>query len=99
MRGYLPQNRSPPRRQAASVRPRRRRPKRRFRWCFILVPLLILFVMWVAKGIEPALSWDEAMDALGVRNRERWTQLATLGALVTAGVAILRVLRGPTKAE
>ena len=76
------------------VRPRRRPRKKRLRgrWYLLLVPLLVLLAMWLAQGLEPARSWDEVMDSLGVRNRELYTQLMTLSVLIVAGLAVLRIL-------
>ena len=100
MQRYPMQRRSPPRQRVVYVKPRRhRRPKRPFRWYVVLIPLLILFVMWLAEGLRPALSWNDFMDVLGIRQRERWSQLAALGVIICATLAILRVLRGKRRNE
>ena len=82
---------SPPQQQI----PGRRRTRRRcFHWFLVLVPLVILFFMWLAQGIEPSLHWTQLLDLLGVKNRDRYTRLFTLGCIATAFVAILRILKG-----
>lgn len=85
----------PSRPRVVYVRPRRRPRKRRLRgrWYLLLVPLLILSAMWLAQGLEPARSWNEVMISFGVRDRERYTQLATLGVLIVAALAVWRVLQ------
>jgi len=72
-------------------RPRARR--RRFRWFLVLAPLVVLGFMWIAQGIEPSLQWSQLLDLLGVKNRDRYTRLFTLGCVATAFVAILRILK------
>ena len=72
---------------------------RRFRWYLITVPLAIWFLLWLSRGIQPSLSWDQVMDNLQVSNRERFTQFVVLGVLVTAGVIVLRILRGPREED
>jgi len=75
------------------------RPRRHFRWGWVLVPMAILAMAWMVSRIEPAGTWKDVMDYVGVQNRKRYTQLAVL-CLVGVGVAIIvRVLQGPTNAE
>lgn len=74
---------------------RRRRPQWHFKWHLLLVPAVIGLLLWMAQGLRPAFTWDDVMSALHVRNQSRYTELAVLGALITAAVAIMRVLRGP----
>ena len=81
------------------IRPRKPKPKRRFRWAFVLVPAAVLLVLWIISGIEPAGSWDDVMDFLKVRNRERYTLLACLGLVIVAIAAIARIMRGPDQDE
>ena len=75
-------------------KPQRRRP-RPFRWYFLALPLLVFVAGWIAQGIQPACTWDEVMDQLDIRDRAAFTQMAALGVLVTSGLALLRVSRGP----
>ena len=94
MRHFMMPSQRPQSQQPIVIRPAKRRTKRRFRWYLLFVPLVILFAVWLAQGIQPAFSWDDVMDHLNVRDRQRYTQLAVLGVLITTAVAILRVLRG-----
>lgn len=71
-----------------------RRHRRKFRWFLLTIPLAVLAAQWLAQGLEPAFTWDDVLDALRVRDRTKVTMLATLGVLVTAAVAIVRVVRG-----
>jgi len=79
-----------------SIRPRSSRkpkPKWRFRWAFVLVPAAVFLALWIISGIEPAGTWDDLMDFMKVRNRQRYTLLACLGLVIVAIVATARVLR------
>ena len=69
--------------------------KRGFRWPLLVVPLVLLISMWVYREVHFACGWEDLMEAVHVlpQNYERYTQLAVLGVLVTAVVAIYRVLR------
>jgi hypothetical protein len=64
-----------------------------FRWSIVLVIAAAALAAWLVKGIDPARSWEEFMDAIGVENKVRYTQLAILGMVVVAIVAVARVLR------
>ena len=81
----------PPNQQLRTRRVRRRR--RRFRWYLLWVPLVLLAWGWTSQGVDPAVSWDAVMSALGVRNRAGLTQLTTLGVIICAALAIVRVIR------
>ena len=81
------------------VRPRRPKLKWRFRWAWVWVPAAALLTLWVIHGIEPAGSWDDLMDFMNVHQRNRYTQLAVLGLVTVAIVAIARVLKPPSDEE
>ena len=65
---------------------------------FVLVPAGILLLCWIIKGIEPAGTWEEVMDFLDIKNRERYTMLFCLGLVVVAIIAIARILK-PSRDE
>ncbi|MBN2560185.1 MAG: hypothetical protein JXQ75_04580 [Phycisphaerae bacterium] len=88
------QRRVPDAQRVVFMRPAAGAPRRAFRWWMVLVPLFLLFVIWVGRGIEPAMSFDAAAKVCGVSNREKLAQLATLGVLICAGLAVLRVWFG-----
>ena len=69
-------------------------PKKPFRWWLILVPLVLLFCIWLGHGLRPSFRFEDVMDALGVpmRSHESYTQLAVLGVVVAAAAAICRIL-------
>jgi len=67
--------------------------KRRFRWILIWLPAVIGLLYWIGSSISPSGSWEELMDVLGIRNRERYGQLAILGVLICCVCGIARVLR------
>ncbi len=74
------------------VRPPRRRRRRRFRWGLILVPAALLTAMWLASHITIGFSWDDLLHSWGIKNTDRFTNLAALAVVITAIVAIARVL-------
>ena len=84
---------SQPSQPAISVRQKKRPLHKRFRWYLLLVPLTLLVAMWFAEGLEPALSWNQFMNVIGIRNRELYTKLAVLCVLATALIAVVRILR------
>jgi hypothetical protein len=73
------------------VRPQKKR--RHFRLALVAAPATILLAMWVASGIRIGFSWDHLLTAWGIRHRERFSQLACLGLICVAVVAIARILR------
>jgi len=84
-----------PQQQPVIVPPRRpkRRVRFRFRWKWVLIPAAVLILAYLAGGIEVGFTFDDIMDVLKVKDRTRYRQLVTLGLVVTAIVAVLRVLR------
>ena len=64
-----------------------------FRWGIVLVIVAAALAAWLVKGIDPAGSWEEFVDAIGIEKKVRYTQLAILGMVVVAIVSIARVLR------
>jgi len=83
----------PPGQPIVHVPPRRRRPRRRFRWWLVGVPLIVLIAMWFGQGISPAITWDEVVrDTLRLRHAERCTELVTFAVILIAILLILRVL-------
>lgn len=95
----LPQRNNQQFQQPMVVRPRRKKPKWRFRWEILWIMLAIVFGTWLLSGIEPAATWEDIMDdALNVRDTDRYSRLAILGVLACGICAIVRVLR-PKKDE
>ena len=72
---------------------RRQRRRKRFRWELVLIPLAIFLFAWIYRGIEPAGTWDDMIDFLRVRSRERYTMLGCLGIVIVATCSILKALR------
>jgi len=61
-----------------------------FKWEWVWVPAACLIVFWCLSVVQPACRWD---DVLGlVANGSEYSRLAILGVLVTAVVAVARVL-------
>jgi Ni/Fe-hydrogenase subunit HybB-like protein len=71
----------------------RPRKKARFKWGIVIVPAVLLLAYWVGANIAVGVSWNSVMGALHVHNRQRYTQLACLGLVCVAVVAIARILR------
>lgn len=70
------------------------RPQRwRFRWEIAAVVLALMAALWILRGIEPSFAWEDVMDALHVRHRERYTQLAVLGLTLVGIVLVYRICR------
>jgi len=65
----------------------------RFRWEWILVPLMCLVMAWILSVATCSFEWPDITDALHVRSGE-YGKLAILGLLLIAIVAIVRVFRG-----
>ena len=66
---------------------------KRFKWLLVLIPLVIIAGLWLSKGMEPAQTWDQFMTRIGIKNRERYTELAVIGVLCVGVVAVIKVLR------
>ena len=87
----LPINyRQPLNRPTAHFQPRR--PRFRFRPALILVPLSLIFAAWVLNRIRPVIGWDDIMDLLGIRNRQRASMVIVLGLTLLAILLIKRIL-------
>ena len=81
------------RRQPVVVQPRRRRIRRRFKWAWITVPVVVLGMIYLISGVDLAFSWSDVMGLLGVENEKRYTLLAVLGLITVGVVAVVAVLR------
>jgi hypothetical protein len=86
-----------PLQQAAQVPPPQpvRRRRTRIKGWILGVPLLLAVFFWLYRSVDVAVSWEDIMDRLGVRDRERYTRLAILGITICCLCAIARVLRRP----
>ena len=83
-----------PRRRVV-MRPRTPRKRYRFRWGIIWGLLALLVAAWLLQNItcEPSVTWEGVMDALRIKNRERYTQLACWGIALCGVAAVVRILR------
>ncbi len=63
-----------------------------FRWEWVLVPLACLTVFWFLSASAPACHWDEVLSFANAKNGAEYSKLAILGCVVTAIVAVARVL-------
>jgi len=84
------------------LRPTPRRRKRKFKWFLVTVALTLLFFAWLSESLTPAVSWEWAMNTLlhvPERSRERCTEMAFLGAMVTTFVAIVKHITDPDEEE
>ena len=79
--------------QQAYRRRRKQASRRKFNWAFVLVPAAVLILLWIISGIEPAGNWEEVMDFLNVKNRERYTLIMCLCLVCVAIVWIARIFR------
>ncbi len=69
------------------------KPRRHARLTWLVVVGVILFAMYLANGMSPVFSWEGLLQAWGIRNKERFTMLATLGVIGCAMCLLYRVLR------
>jgi hypothetical protein len=83
-------NRQTGRQPMVYLRPRK--PRFRFRSSLVLVPLALLLAAWVLNRIDPAISWDNILFMLGVRNRQRASMLIVLALTLLAILLIKRIL-------
>lgn len=67
-------------------------PAKPFRLELVILPVCCVAAMWLAQGMEPAVTWNEVMDRLRIENREEFTDLAVFGLLMIAVTAISRVV-------
>ena len=82
------------------VKPRRRpQRKKHFRFELLIIPATILFLIWFVSGIEPAGTWEDFLDYIGVPNKPRFSGLACLGLMIVAILAIARVFRDSREKE
>ena len=63
----------------------------RFRWSIAAVAALALVTVWIADAVTPSFDWQDILEGLGIRDRNRCTQLAVLCVLATAAALIVRV--------
>lgn len=92
----MPQSPMQPK-NAVVMRPKKIR--KRFRWSLIAVPAAIVMCLWLASGINVGFAWVDVENALHVHNRTRYTQLACLGLVAVAIVAVARILRKDSQGE
>lgn len=88
-----------PRPEAMIRRPRRRRKKWHPHWEILWIALAVAACVWLVNSVEPGITWDEVMDWLNVRDRERYSQLCVLGILLVAVCLVWRILRGGGEEE
>lgn len=83
--------------QPAMVQHREPKRKKHFRWGIIVIPLMILPIVWFINGIEPAGTWEDFLDYIGIDNNVRFSMFACLGLAIVAIVAVARILRDSKK--
>jgi hypothetical protein len=69
-----------------------RPPQYRLSWSRILVPLVFVLALWWAWNADLAALWDRVLDALHVRQRDRYTSLALFGAGLVGLLLIVKAL-------
>ena len=81
-------------RRVVMVQPRKRRKRWRPNWAILWVIVALLGITWLLHHIEPAVTWEDVMDYLHVHNRERYSQLAVLGIILTAICFAWQIAKG-----
>ena len=79
------------------TRPRKPKLKKRFRWEIIVFPATALLLIWFLKGIEPAGTWEEFLDFIGIHDKGRFRRFMCLGLIVVCIVSIARILHDNKK--
>jgi len=77
------------------VMPQPPAPRRRFRWSIIVLPGVVLVAIYLVRAIAAALSafsWNDCLDALGIRNKPAFSSLASLICVCLAIVALAKIL-------
>ena len=69
-----------------------RPPRYRLNWDRILIPLLFVLALWWVGNLDLAGMWDRVLDALRVKHRERYTDLALFGAGLVGLLIIVKAL-------
>ncbi len=95
--GPVPPQFRPP--QQAYRRRRKQARRRKFNWAIVLVPAAVLILLWIISGIEPSGTWDDVMDFLNVKSREKYTLLMCLCLVCVAIIWIARIFRKDSKDE
>ncbi len=72
-------------------------PKRRFRMGWVLVPLALVVMAYMLSNAGSSLGWNQIMDLLQVRDRQRYTMLFHLCLTITVIVAAVRILGSKEK--
>lgn len=64
------------------------------RWSILIILGVILSCMWLTQALQPAFSWPQFLDAIKVKNHDRYSQLASLGVIATSTLMIARISLG-----
>ena len=86
-------------RQASNQRiinPQHKRTKLRFRWGFVLIPMICLSAAWIINHVNPAFTWRDLLDLLPV-SRRHYSRLAILGLTLIGFLSIKRILQNDNK--
>ena len=89
---YPTPNTPPPPPAPGPPPPKPRRYRWRFHWQIVWIVAAILLAAVIISQAEPAFTWEDVMDALHVKNRERYTRLAVLGLTLIGTTAVFRLL-------
>ncbi len=71
--------------------PRPKRRSRRFRWELIVLPASLYGLWWLLSTIKPAFSWDDFLNLIHIKDKQRFSQLAILGISICSICAVMRV--------
>jgi len=79
------ENRLPP-----PPEPKKRKLKLRIAW--VLAPLVCIFAWWIWKNATVTIFWEDLLDAIGIKDRLRYTKLACLFAVLLGVVCLVKIL-------
>ena len=86
MMPQTPQHQKPEYQQA-------QRPKCRFRWEIVGVVITILVFFWFIKGIAPSFEFEELMQKINIRHRERFIRFVSLAVVGLVIVLIVKLFK------
>ena len=76
----------------AMMEPPRQEPRWQFLWGWILAPLAVLGMAYVLQHTSPAVTWEQILETLAIRNKEKYTMLFHLCLAAAGVVAAVRIL-------
>ena len=68
-------------------------PEYRFRWNLIWIAIVILILLFLFNGMEPAFTFDELAYRIEIENMDRWRRFCTWWCVGLAIVLIFHLTK------